>query len=229
MSTSTFSSSSPGASRSSATAEQHARKRLDYLLSKIASAAPAPASGSAAAAVVATAAALVQKVARLSVKHWAEAAEIHDRAEQLRLHGEELIEEDSLAYLAFVEAIRSDRDVGAAQARTVEVPLEIVRAAAEVAALAEKSASLGNPKLRADGVVAAMLASAAAESAAYLVAVNLKEAAVGGRLGETADVRLDEARRLASEASARLRSPGARGSGDDPGRGRARPAGSRRQ
>jgi hypothetical protein len=77
---------------------------------------------------------------------------------------------------------------------------------------------LGNPKLRADAVVAAMLASAAAEAAAYLVAVNL---------GETADVRLDEARRLASEASARLRPPGARGSAGGPGRGRARPAGSR--
>jgi len=189
------------------------------LLSKIASGAPAPASGSAAAAVVAIAAALVQKVARLSGKHWPEAAEIHDRAERLRLHGEELIEEDSLAYLAFVEAVRSDQDVAAAQARTVEIPLEIVKAAAEVAALAEKSASLGNPKLRPDAVVAAMLASAAAESAAYLVAVNV---------GEAADVRLDEAKRLASQASARLRSPDARGSEDDPGRGRARPAGSRR-
>jgi formiminotetrahydrofolate cyclodeaminase len=144
---------------------------------------------------------------------------MHGRAEQLRLHAEELIERDSMAFLAYLEAVRTGEDVAAALARTVETPLEIVRAAAEVAALAEQSASRGNPRLRADAVVAAMLASAAAESAAYLVAINL---------GEAADVRLDEARRLAGEASARLRSPDARGSKGDPGRGRGRSAGSRR-
>jgi formiminotetrahydrofolate cyclodeaminase len=193
---------------------------LSHLLSRIASGAPAPASGSAAAAVVATAAALVQKVAKLSGKQWPDAAEADARAEGLRLRAEELVEEDSLAYLAYVDAIRAGQDVAGAQARTIEVPLEIVRAAAEVAAMAEQSASLGNPKLRADAVVAAMLASAAAESAAFLVAVNL---------GETADLRLEEARRLAGDASARLRPPGARGSAGGPGRGRARSAGSRRR
>ena len=189
-------------------------------MSKIASPAPAPASGSATAAVVAAAAALVQKVTRLSGKQWAEAAEMHERAERLRLQSEELIEQDSLAYLDFVEAVRSGQGVAGAQARTIQVPLEIARAAAEVATLAEHAASSGNPKLRADAVVAAMLASAAAEAAAYLVGVNV---------GETADVRVDEARRLAAEASARLRPPGARGSAGGPGRGRARPADSRRR
>lgn len=154
---------------------------------------------------------------------------MHERAERLRLQSEELIEQDSLAYLDFVEAVRSGRGVAGAQARTIQIPLEIARAAAEVAALAEQAASLGNPKLRADAVVAAMLASAAAEAAAYLVAVNLKEAADGGRLGKTGDVRLDEARRLAREASARLRPPGVRGSAGGPGRGRGRPADSHRR
>lgn len=173
--------------------------------------------------MVAAAAALVQKVARLSGKQWPAAPEIHGRAEGLRLHAEELVERDSMAFLAYVEAVRTGQDVAAAQARTVEIPLEIVRAAAEVGALAEQSASAGNPRLRPDAVVAAMLASAAAESAAFLVAVNV---------GETADARLDEAERLAgeaSEASARLRSPGARGSTGDPGRARGRSAGSRRR
>jgi formiminotetrahydrofolate cyclodeaminase len=192
---------------------------LGYLLSKIASPAPAPASGSATAAVVAAAAALLQKVTKLSGNQWPDAAEMHGRAERLRLQSEELIEQDSLAYLDYVEAVRSGHGVAGAQARTIQIPLEIVRAGAEVAELAEQCASLGNPKLRADAVVAAMLAAAAAEAAAYLVAVNV---------GETADVRVDEARRLATEASARLRPPGARGSAGGPGRGRARPAGSRR-
>jgi formiminotetrahydrofolate cyclodeaminase len=203
-----------------ATTEERARKRLDYLLSKIASKAPAPASGSAAAAVTATAAALVQKVALLSTKHWPEAVDTNTRAEELRLRSEELIEKDSLAYLAYLEAVRSDRDVAVAQTATVDIPLDIVRAAAEVSALAERSASLGNPKLRADAIVAGMLASAAAEAAAFLVAVNV---------GETPDVRLDEAQRLAREASARLRSPASRGSSGGPGRGRARSGGSRRR
>jgi formiminotetrahydrofolate cyclodeaminase len=172
------------------------------------------------AAVVAAAAALVQKVARLSVRKWPEASDMHARAERLRLQSEELIEQDADTYLAFMEAARSGEGVAGAQARTVQVPLEIARAAAEVAELAEKSASLGNPKLRPDAVVAGMLAAAATESAAYLVGINV---------GETADVRWDEARRLASEASARLRSPGARGSAGGPGRGRARPASSRRR
>jgi formiminotetrahydrofolate cyclodeaminase len=162
----------------------------------------------------------VQKVAKLSGKYWPDAAEVHGRAERLRLRSEALVEEDSTAYLDFVAAVRSGQNVAAAEARTVEVPLEIVRAAAEVAELAEQSASLGNPRLHADAVVAAILASAAAESAAFLVGVNL---------GETTDPRLDEARKLASEATARLRSPGAQGSPGGPGRGQARSAGNRRR
>ena len=170
--------------------------------------------------MVATAAALLQKVARLSGKQWPEATEMHRRAERLRLHAEELIERDSTAFLEYVEAVRSRTDVAAAKARTVEIPLEIARAAAEVAALAEESASHGNRNLRPDAVVAATLAAAAAESASFLVAINL---------GEAEDVRLEEARRLAGEASERLRSPAARGSKGDPGRARARSAGSRRR
>jgi formiminotetrahydrofolate cyclodeaminase len=159
-------------------------------------------------------------VALLSTKHWPEAAEVHRQAEALRLRSEELIERDSSAYLAYVEAARSGVDVAAAQSATIDIPLDIVKAAAEVSALAERSESLGNPKLRADAIVAAMLAGAAAQSAAYLVGVNV---------GETADVRLDEAERLALAASARLRSPAARGSSGGPGRGRARSEGSRRR
>lgn len=159
-------------------------------------------------------------MALLSTRQWPEAAEIHRRAEALRLRSEELVEKDSLAYLAYVEAVRSGVDVAGAQSATVDVPLDIVRTAAEVAALAERSESLGNPKLHADAVVAGMLASAAADAAAYLVAVNVDD--------ET-DARLSEARRLALAASAPLRSPASRGSSSDPGRGRARSGGSRRR
>jgi formiminotetrahydrofolate cyclodeaminase len=137
--------------------------------------------------VVAAAAALVEKSARLSIKHWEGAADALERAHKLRLESVELIEEDAQAYLAFVDAVRSGNDVDAARARTVDLPLRMTRAAAEVAGLAVQLSDHGNPNLRADAVVAGILAAAAAESGATLIAVNVQE---------RDDVRLHEAQKL---------------------------------
>jgi formiminotetrahydrofolate cyclodeaminase len=164
-------SSSRSASRRSATTESLARRRLSYLLNKIASGEPAPASGSAAAAVVATAAALLQKVA-IRTKSWPGAGAAHARAEALRLRAEELIELDSLAFLDFVAALRSGQDVEAARKRTIDVPKEIAGAAAAVVDLAHELELKGNPNLRADAVAASILAQAAGTTAAMLVQVN---------------------------------------------------------
>ncbi len=172
------------------------------MLEAIASKEPAPASGSAAAAVVATAAALLEKCARLSARQWDGSTAALEQAHALRLHSEELVEHDVHAYLRFVEAVRSGLSAGDAHAQTVEVPLQIGRAAVKVGLLAEQLASHGNPKLHADAVVAAILASAAAEAVAFLVEVNL---------GRTRDARSDEARSLALQALERsraLRPPG---------------------
>lgn len=68
------------------------------------------------------------------------------------------------------------------------MPLDIVRSAAQVVALADQLAAHGNPNLRADAVVAGILAAAAAESGATLVAVNVED---------KDDVRLLEAQKLA--------------------------------
>lgn len=114
----------------------------------------------------------------------------------------ELIEADAQAYLAFVDAVRSRTDVGTAHAGTVDVPLRMTRAAAEVVELAVQLANYGNPALRADAVVGAMLAAAAAESGLMLIAANLGDAAD--------DARLAEARQLARKAvglAASLRPP----------------------
>jgi methenyltetrahydrofolate cyclohydrolase len=143
--------------------------------------------------VVAAAAALVEKSAGLSKEHWDGAAVALERAHALRVEGLELIEEDAQAYLAFVDAVRSQNDVGAAHSRTVDVPLRMTRAAAEVAALAVQIAHHGNPNLRADAVVAATLAAAAAESGLTLISVNVGDTA--------ADPRLAAARKLAHQAS----------------------------
>jgi formiminotetrahydrofolate cyclodeaminase len=104
-----------------------------------------------------------------------------------------LIEEDAQAYLAFVDAVRTQHEVDAAHARTVDVPLRMIRAAAEVAELAVQLANHGNPNLRADAVVGATLAAAAAESGLLLIEVNLGDAA--------GDARFAVAGKLARKAS----------------------------
>lgn len=103
------------------------------------------------------------------------------------MHGEELIEQDSAAYLAYVDAVKTGKDEESARACTIDVPLDIVRSAAEVVELAALLAAHGNRNLHADAVVAAILANAAAESASLLVAVNLKDPD-DPRLGEASDL-----------------------------------------
>ena len=171
-------------------------------MEKIASKEPAPASGSACGAVVAAAAALVEKSANLSGKFWDGAAHAVEQARALRLASFELIEEDAQAYLAFVDVVRATKGqeraeakdaVAVAHSRTIDVPLRMTRAAADVAELAVQLAQHGNPNLRADAVVGATLAAAAAESGAMLIEVNLGEA--------VDDARLALARKLARKAS----------------------------
>src|SRR5258708_19695716 len=57
----------------------------------------------------------------------------------------------------------------------------MIRAAAELAELAVQLANHGNPNLRADAVVGATLAAAAAESGLILIEVNLGDAAGDAR------------------------------------------------
>jgi formiminotetrahydrofolate cyclodeaminase len=147
-------------------------------------------------------AALLEKVARLSTAQWASAEVALEQAHALRLRAEELVEADAQAYLSFVEALRAakelrgsarDSSVKPAREATVDVPLAIVRLGAETVELARELAANGNPNLRADAMVAATIADAAATAAARLIAVNLS--------GDRNDPRLDEARRAARATS----------------------------
>jgi formiminotetrahydrofolate cyclodeaminase len=156
--------------------------------------------------VAAAAAALLEKCALLSADHLPDARLALARAHALRMRAEELVEEDLRAYLDYVDALRSVRGLESTEraavlapnlARTIEVPLEITRQASGVAALAEEIATGGNPNLRTDAVVAAVLAGAAAKATAVLVESNL------GRRAR--DARLAEARRLSRSVSARIR------------------------
>jgi formiminotetrahydrofolate cyclodeaminase len=156
---------------------------------------------------VVVAAALLEKAARLSLRHWDGAAAVRERAHSLRLHSEELIDADVHAYLGFVEAVRSargmdsenrERIIGPARAQTVDVPLAVVRVAAEVAELAARAYEHGNPNLRSDARVACVLAAAGARAGSITMSANLAEM--------PRDRRLTEARRLAKEAETWARS-----------------------
>lgn len=147
-------------------------------------------------------AALLEKVARLSKAQLRSADAALEQAHSLRLRAEELAEADANAYLSFVEALRAakglrgsarERSVKPARDATIDVPLAIVRLAAETVELARELAANGNPNLRADAMVAATLADAAATAAARLISVNLSGA--GG------DQRLADAQRIARETS----------------------------
>jgi methenyltetrahydrofolate cyclohydrolase len=174
---------------------------MNRLLAELASDQPAPAGGSATAATVAIAAALLEKVARLSAKRWAEAPTAIGRAGRLRLDAEQLVEADVRAYVGFLAARRQARllpeaareaAIAPAFEETVAVPLAMLKVASASVELAAQLARFGNPNLHADAVTAALLASAAGDAAARLVAVNL---------AGTEDPRVAEAGRMARSAS----------------------------
>lgn len=156
----------------------------------------APGSGSALGFAVATAAAVLAMVARVS-----EDGGLAAQAEALRARTAPLAQRDGEAYAAALavreesQALRPEqRDfrIGRAIAAAAEPPLEIARAAADVAGLAAALAESGDPRVRADAVAVSSLAAGAARGAVALVAVNLT--ALGG------DGRVAEAERLAAEA-----------------------------
>jgi formiminotetrahydrofolate cyclodeaminase len=184
-----------------------------------------PAGGSAAAAAVALSAALAEKVARLSVKQWTGAARAVGVAIALRRRAEELVDADALAYTEFVVARRGAKGLDAeaqrvlarAEAKTIDVPLETIRAAVETIELASGLAESGNRNLRSDALVACTLAIAGAQAALITMKANLPDS--------SRDPRLTEARRLVRMASSRVRSFPARGRAGARGRARGRSRG----
>jgi len=183
-------------------------RSLREFLDDVAAAGRTPGGGSAAALVTALAAALLAKIARTSTA-WPESRGIAAQAESLRDRAAPLAQADAEEYEAALRAREDDdgqagerRDfaLGRAYARAAEPPLQIARAAADVAELAVVVARNGDPAFHADAVIAALLAAAAASSAAELVGVNLTASArdervrEAGRLAENAARAAEEAR-----------------------------------
>jgi formiminotetrahydrofolate cyclodeaminase len=151
--------------------------RVDELLNVLASGEPDPGSGSAAAIVVAMAASLVAKAARSPCESWPEAGGAAAQAEALRARATPLADADALVYreahARLGRADGADHTLAASLDRAAEVPLEITRIGADVAALAREVADRCDPGLRPDVLGAAVLAAAAAQTAAQLVEANL--------------------------------------------------------
>jgi methenyltetrahydrofolate cyclohydrolase len=185
--------------------------RLRELLDEIAAEGRTPGGGSAAALVTAIAAGLLAKVARSSRDSWPEAAGIAAQAESLRDRATPLadvaVEQYEAALRIREESAdpgeRRDFALGQAYAKAAEPPLQIARAAADVAQLAVAVAESGEPALRADAVVAALLAAAAASAAAELVAVNLTASAGDPRVVEAAKLAEDAAHAAETARAAR--------------------------
>ncbi len=172
------------------TREPYTSTTIEAYLEFLASAEPEPGGGSAAALVGALAAALVTMVTNLTLGK-EKYTGVQDQMADLKLNAEfvrsrlsELITLDAEAYGAVAEAMRlpknSDEEKGArsvalqkALRGAAEVPLTVAEAAAEVARLSLPAAELGNVNAISDAAVAAVLADAAAHSAALNVKINL--------------------------------------------------------
>lgn len=180
---------------------------LRDFLDTLAGEGPAPAGGSAAAITVAMAAGLVAMVARASEGHWEEAGGVVGQAETLRARVAPLARADAEAYLDALSTLRGrglleeryrDQQLRAALDRAAEIPLRIAEAGADLASLAALLVENGNPEVRADAAVAAVLAAGGTRAAAKLVAVNLSALEDDPRVRH-----VDSLAEVAAEASGR--------------------------
>lgn len=170
---------------------------------------PTPGGGAVAAIVASLAAALAGMAGQYAIRRAPDVLDLRDlvrRAERLRTLAAALADDDAAAYRRYTEASGLPRDPdpeGRARAMRValdaaaDVPLELARAAAEIAELGERLAASGSPALRPDACTATLLASAVATSTAILVAENLRK--------RPGDPRVADAGRCAAHAATAAR------------------------
>ncbi len=153
----------------------------------VAQAEPAPGGGACAAVTCALAAALVEMAASFTLARPEVAdrhvrmAEIAQRAAQIRPHALALADRDAAAYATVIDALalspgasREER-LATALSDASDIPLEIARLGAEIAAFADELQRDGNPNLSGDAAIASELAAAATTGAARLVTINLRD------------------------------------------------------
>jgi glutamate formiminotransferase/formiminotetrahydrofolate cyclodeaminase len=183
---------------------------------EVASSAPAPGGGSVAASAGALAAALAAMVCRLTVgkKQYAgvkdELSAVRDDADHLRGRLTKLIDDDSAAFDAVMEAFKlpggeaRDEAVENATKHAAEIPLTVMKTSLEVMEKALVVATKGNENSISDAGVAGLMGHAAIEGAGYNVRINLgsiKDGEFTTRLADEAAATREKGRRLAEEIS----------------------------
>src|SRR6476659_4632230 len=147
------------------------------LLDDLADRTPAPGGGAAAALTCAMAAALVEMATSFASARGLE--RVHDRAALLRSQVQVLAYADGKAYGIVLQALKippgdaRQQSLDAAVAGAIACPLKILEIASEVATLAADVAETGNRNLEGDALTGALLAEAAARSAATLAQLNV--------------------------------------------------------
>ncbi|MGH3934763.1 MAG: cyclodeaminase/cyclohydrolase family protein [Pseudonocardiaceae bacterium] len=168
---------------------------VNDLLDCFAAKQPAPGGGAAAALTAAIAAGLLGMAARFSTAQLIDSPGRAAYADRIRDQVAALAERDVEAYQAVLAAFalpdEPDSEVRRRQIRrtlerAAQVPAEIAEAASGIATEAVTLAERGNPNLRGDAFTAAMLAAAAARSAAELVRLNVELGDLGGDLVDRA-------------------------------------------
>lgn len=146
-------------------------------LDDLAARTPAPGGGAAASVTCAMAAGLVEMAASFASARGLE--RVRERAHELREEVSSLAYADGRAYAVVLEALRmapgEERTtrLDSAVASAIACPMDMLRIAAEVATLAADMAETGNRNLEGDALAGALLAEAAARSAATLAQLNV--------------------------------------------------------
>ncbi len=165
--------------------------RLDSLIAVLAEDAAGgddyPAGGVVAGVVAALAASLAAAAADSSRPEWSEAGGMRAQAQALHRRALTLARRDAAAYEAARQELlerggevgpgaddqERDRRLGRVVEQAAGPPLELAARAADIAELARVIAARGSGDVRADAMIAAHLAAAAAQAAARLVEINL--------------------------------------------------------
>jgi formiminotetrahydrofolate cyclodeaminase len=150
-------------------------------LAAVAARQPAPSAGAVIALTMAAAAGLAAMAARFAPADAPGLAGSAGLADELRQRLVTLADADAVAYGEVLSAAKLARDDPTRPARrraalhtATEVPLDMARAGAEVAALAARLAGAGNPNLVGDARAAVRLAEAGVRAAADLVRLNVE-------------------------------------------------------
>jgi len=157
--------------------DPYLQARVTDFLDSLAERTPAPGGGAAAAVTCAMAAALVEMATSFGSARGLE--RVHRRAGELRREVQLLAHADGEAYGVVIEALRMPpgnerhQSLDAAVGGAIACPIKILEIASEVATLAADVAETGNRNLEGDALTGALLAEAAARSAATLAQLNV--------------------------------------------------------